>query len=81
MKEQIQDLEFWDKEKFRDRSLKIMGGPEIVSIPVPDDVIVCDFCNDQISEFPVAVYLGNALCRRCLKGLKKDIRKGRKNGL
>ena len=81
MKEQMQDLEFWDKEKFRDRSLKIMGGPEIVSIPVPMDVIVCDFCNDQISEFPVAVYLGNALCRRCLKGLKKDIRKGRKNGL
>lgn len=80
-KKDFEDLEFWDKEKFRDRSLKIMGGPEIVSIPVPDDVILCDFCNDQISEFPVAVYLGNALCRRCFKELKKDIRKGKKNGL
>ena len=69
--EGIEDLEFWDKEKFRDRSLKIMGGPEIVSIPVPDDVILCDFCNTQITEFPVPVYLGNALCPKCFKELKK----------
>jgi len=36
--EEIEDLEFWSKEKFKNRSLKIMGGPEIVSIPVPSSV-------------------------------------------
>ncbi len=80
-KKDFEDLEFWDKEKFKNRSLKIMGGPEIVSIPVPDDVILCDFCNGQISEFPVAVYLGNALCPKCFKELKRDIKKERKDGL
>lgn len=58
MKEQIQDLEFWDKERFKSRSLKVAGGAEVVSIPVPDDVILCDFCNAQITEFPVPMYLG-----------------------
>jgi len=78
--EKIEDLEFWDKEKFKNRSLKIMGGPQIVSIPVPDDVILCDFCNDQISEFSVPVYLGNALCPKCFKELKKDIEREKENG-
>ena len=75
---EIKDLEFWDKERFKNRSLDIIGGPEVVSIPVPDDVIVCDFCNSQISEFPVPVYLGSALCQKCLAELKEDIKKERK---
>lgn len=75
--EKIEHFEFWDKERFKNRSLKIMGGPKIVSIPVPDDVILCDFCNTQITEFPVAVYLGNALCSKCFRELKEDI-KGKK---
>ena len=72
--EGIEDLEFWDKERFKNCSLKIMGGPKIVSIPVPHDVILCDFCNAQITEFPVAVYLGNALCPKCFRELKEDIK-------
>jgi len=71
--ERIEDLELWDKEKFKNRSLKIMGGSEIVSIPVPDDVILCDFCNGQITKFPIPVYLGNALCPKCFRELKQDI--------
>jgi len=73
--EEIEGLEFWDKERFKNRSLKIMGGPEAVSIPVPDDAILCDFCNTKITEFPVPVYLGNALCQKCFKELKERIRK------
>ena len=72
--EKIEGLEFWNKERFKNRSLKIMGGPEVISIPVPDDVILCDFCNDQITEFPVSVYLGNALCPKCFRELKEDIK-------
>ena len=73
--EEIEDLEFWDKEKFKNRCLKIMGGPEVVSIPIPDEVIRCDFCNDQVTEFPVPVYLGNALCPKCFRELKEDIKR------
>jgi len=75
--ENIEDLEFWGEEKFKNRSLKIMGGPEVVSIPAPDDLIVCDFCNSLITEFPVPIYLGNALCPKCFKELKEDIKKKR----
>jgi len=52
-----------------------MGGPEVVFIPVPDDVIFCDFCNTQISEFPIPIYVGNALCPKCFRELKRDIKK------
>ena len=79
--EEIEDLEFWDKKRFKNRSLKIMGGPEIVSIPVPDDAILCDFCNTQITEFPVPVYLGSALCQKCLAELKEDITRETKDEL
>lgn len=79
--EEIENLEFWGKEKFKNHSLKIMGGPEIVSIPVPDDVILCDFCNAKITGFPVPIYLGNALCPKCFKGLEKDIKREIKDGL
>jgi len=77
--EKIKDLELWDKERFKNRSLKILGGPEVASIPVPDDVILCDFCNAQITEFPVPVYLGNALCAKCFGELKEDIKRGRED--
>jgi len=75
---EIEDLEFWDKERFKNRFIKIMGGPEVVSIPVPDDAVLCDFCNTQITEFPIPIYLGNALCPKCFKELKEDIKKKRK---
>jgi hypothetical protein len=77
-KKDFEHLEFWDKERFKNRSLKIMGGPEVISIPVPDDVILCDFCNTQITGFPVPVYLGNALCSKCFKELKESIKKEEK---
>ena len=80
LSEEIEDLEFWNKERFKNRSLKVMGGPEVISIPVPDDVVVCDFCNVQITEFPVPVYLGNALCQKCFRELKEDIKNEKKDG-
>jgi len=60
------------KERLENRSVKIMGGLEVISIPVPNDVILCDFCNTQITEFSVPIYLGNALCPKCFKELKGD---------
>lgn len=75
MGEKIEGLEFWGKERFRHRSIKIQFGEEIDVIPIPDDVVVCDFCNAEITEFPVPVYLNNALCQRCFQKIKEDIKK------
>jgi len=69
----IEGLEFWPEEKFRDRSMTISGGGEVSVIPIPDDSIVCDYCNDSITEFPVPVYQGYALCPKCWKGTKKRL--------
>ncbi len=78
---EIEDLEFWDKEKFQNRSLNIWGGPkEVISIPVPDDVILCDACNTEITESPVPVYLGNALCPKCFRELERNIKKEKRDG-
>ncbi len=81
MQEKIEGLQFWEKERFKNRSIKIQFGDEVDTIPVPDDVVVCDFCNSEITEFPVPVYLGNALCQKCFQKIKEDIKKEKKDGL
>lgn len=73
----IEGLEFWPQEKFRGRSIRIYGDGkpgegELTVIPVPDDEICCDSCNNLITEFPVPVYFGHALCPKCWKEAKKD---------
>ncbi len=37
---------------------------------LPDDVILCDFCNEQITEFPVPVMASYALCPVCFADVK-----------
>lgn len=80
----LQRIEWWDEEEFRGRATCIYTGesaeahlkgvptreliPETV-IPIPDDCILCDFCNESITEFPVPVFSGYALCPDCYKGL------------
>jgi len=46
----------------------LRGQPEV--IPVPDDAIVCDFCNEDITEFPCPVWRGHALCSECRRRVK-----------
>ncbi len=70
---EIKGLEFWPEEKFRGRSIKVFGGGEVSVTPVPDNEILCDYCNELIIEFPVPVYLKYALCPKCWKGVKKEI--------
>lgn len=65
-------IEWWDKEKFRNRATEIISSDSYQRIPIPDDVILCDFCNDRITEFPVSVMRGTyALCKECFEGIKK----------
>lgn len=61
-------VEWWPEEKFRNRATEIFTTETYDRIPIPDDVIICDFCNGNITEFPVPVLQGtHALCNDCLK--------------
>lgn len=62
---QIYEQELWDKDDFRGRETVILSNGGIDRIPIPDDVIICDYCNAEIDEFPVPVINGNALCQKC----------------
>jgi len=69
-------VEWWPEEKFRGRVIGIssVGGDGIdaTAIPVPDDSILCDLCNAEITEFPVPVLWGtHAVCEDCYIGVQK----------
>ncbi len=72
-----QPIYWWDKEEFQNRSIKIFGGGfgkmSLQSeIKVPDEIILCDFCNEQVTDFPVPVFQNShALCPTCYKELIK----------
>jgi len=66
-------VEWWEKEKFRNRVTEVISAHSHDRIPIPDDSILCDFCNVQITEFPVPVVWGtHALCKGCFEGVKKE---------
>jgi len=52
----------------------VVVGPPTTIIPVPDDLIVCDWCGDIINDDPVAVVLGDAIYRRCLDLFQENSR-------
>lgn len=65
-------VEWWEREKFRNRATEIHAAGSYKRIPIPDDVVLCDFCNYRIAEFPVPVLWGtHALCRECLKRIER----------
>jgi len=64
-------VEWWPKEKFRNRVTEVISSGQHDRIPIPDDVVLCDFCNEQIKEFPVPVMGTYALCKVCLKSIDK----------
>ena len=78
------EVEWWEKDNFRGRSNKmytasstedIIEGRNLKllhEIPIPDELVVCDICNDEIKEFPVPVVWSYALCKKCLEGMKKE---------
>ncbi len=70
-------VEWWDRSDFQGRFNMVMGAdenmqpvadPQHLDIStVPDDCIVCDYCNDDLLTFPVPVIGGSALCPECFK--------------
>lgn len=78
-------IEWWERENFQDRSTELYAADsaqdllngknlELVdSIPIPDHVVVCDFCNAKIGEYPVPVMRGSyALCTVCYERIKEE---------
>lgn len=65
-------VEWWDKDKFHGRVTQVISSSGTQTIPIPDDTILCDICNTQITGFPVPVVWGSyALCKECLEGMTK----------
>ncbi len=64
-------IEWWPKEKFGGRVTEVVSSTHYDRIPIPDDVVLCDFCNERIEEFPVPVMGTYALCKRCFEDIKK----------
>lgn len=66
----MQPFQLWDKRDFSGRVIEIYHLssklPNHESIIIPDNKIICDFCNDPITTFPVFVMRGcYALCDKC----------------
>jgi len=65
-------VEWWEKEDFMSRVTSITSGGHTTTIPIPDDSILCDFCNVEIEEFPVPVVWGtHALCKKCFTEVQR----------
>ena len=64
---EVFDLELWTEEMFKGRSIGFgtFEGEILDSISIPDDLVLCDNCNEQITEFPVKVVMGRAYCNQC----------------
>jgi formylmethanofuran dehydrogenase subunit E len=67
------EIEWWDKEKFKGRTIEICT-PDTpkTTIDIPDNDILCDACNSEITEFPVAVWHGMAYCKECFEKYLKS---------
>jgi len=62
------EIEWWSKDKFHDRTIEVYAtGTDKATINVPDCDILCDCCNSEITEFPVAVWDGMAYCKECFE--------------
>jgi len=67
----LPEIELWPRSRFSGRETVLTtAGPdgqlEVTRIAVPDDVILCDFCNAEVASDPVPVLYGSsALCPSC----------------
>jgi hypothetical protein len=77
----IKTVEWREKDEFVNRSNKIYSGRPgydkfklIKEIPIPDYEVNCDYCNAEITDFPVPVIDNYALCTECLEGMRRSMK-------
>ncbi len=69
----IQPFQWWTKDDFQGRVTRFYSGnignmTLDKELPIPDSLIICDFCDKDITVFPVPVFRGtHALCPECYK--------------
>ena len=56
--------------RFKNRTIIVSGGSEVVTIPVPNEIILCDACNDEIQTEKVNLLvvdgsIWGAICEGC----------------
>lgn len=67
------EVQWWEKEHFKYRCTQIYSARGLeADISIPDDCVLCDFCNTDITEFPVPVVCNYALCEECFESMKKE---------
>ena len=71
------EVEWWEKDRFKNRTIEIVALGSVGSmINVPDDDILCNCCNSLITDFPVAVWDGSAYCKECFEKYLKSNAEG-----
>lgn len=79
------EVQWWLQDKFVNRTTKIYSGNDFdhmkldKQIPIPDRLVICDFCDSEIHDFPVAVLWNGsyALCEKCFKDIQIDTNTGK----
>jgi hypothetical protein len=80
-------VERWEREHFSDRHNQMFTADTVddllqgknlklvQDIAIPDDSVVCDFCNTRIEEYPVPVIVPGhyALCKGCFKSVQEPV--------
>jgi hypothetical protein len=76
----MKTVEWCDRDEFVNRTNKIYSGwpgenlKLMQEIPIPDYEVLCDYCNKDITEFPVPVIDNYALCPECFGEMSRAIR-------
>jgi len=71
------EVEWWEKDRFKNRTIEIVAPTGVGStIDVPDNDILCDCCNSEITDFPVAVWNDSAYCKECFEKYLKPNAEG-----
>lgn len=61
-------VEWVDRLESTGRATVISSGGAVTVIPVPDDLWLCDLCNEEIRDIRlIPVVAGYALCRSCAR--------------
>jgi len=68
-------VQLWEASDFQDRHTRVINldtGVTETDIVIPDNLVICDFCNEQVTEYPVPVLWGSyALCPKCFKEVQR----------
>lgn len=70
------EVEWWPGSKFANRSMQIIGVVDLKTIEVPDGLVLCDYCNEQIKKFPVCVINASAVCPGCVERYYPGLKEG-----